>query len=101
MEAQASPAPAAGESEALRALAEREFWVSVKDSAHAADIEAYLERYPNGIYETLARNRLARLQAAPEETGATEAGDAPAPDDAAVSGRLEAERLAAERLFWS
>ena len=45
-EAQASPAPAAGESEALRALAEREFWVSVKDSAHAADIEAYLERYP-------------------------------------------------------
>ena len=100
-EAQASPAPGAGESEALRALAEREFWVSVKDSAHAADIEAYLERYPNGIYETLARNRLARLQAAPEETGAPEAGGAPAPEDAAVSGRLEAERLAAEREFWA
>ena len=100
-EAQASPAPAAGESEALRALAEREFWVSVKDSAHAADIEAYLERYPNGIYETLARNRLARLQAAPEETGAAEAGDAPAPGDAAVSGRLEAARLEAERAFWA
>ena len=101
VEAQASPAPAAGESEALRALAEREFWVSVKDSAHAADIEAYLERYPNGIYETLARNRLARLQAAPEETGAAEAGDVPAPDDAAVSGRLEAARLEAERAFWA
>ena len=60
----------------------------MKDSEHAADIEAYLERYPKGIYETLARNRLARLQDAPEETGAAEAGDAPAPDDAAVSGRL-------------
>ena len=101
VEAQASPAPAAGESEALRALAEREFWVSVKDSAHAADIDAYLERYPNGIYETLARNRLARLQAVPEETGAAEAGDAPAPDDASVSGRLEAARLEAEREFWA
>ena len=100
-EAQASPAPATGESEALRALAEREFWVSVKDSAHAADIEAYLERYPNGIYETLARNRLARLQAAPEETGAAEAGDVPATDDAGVSGRLEAARLEAEREFWA
>ena len=88
-EAQTSPAPAAGESEALRALAEREFWVSVKDSEHAADIEAYLERYPNGSYETLARNRLARLQRAP-------AGDA-----AAVSSRVEAERLAAEREFWA
>ena len=88
-EAQTSPAPAAGESEALRALAEREFWVSVKDSEHAADIEAYLERYPNGSYETLARNRLARLQGAP-------AGDA-----AAVFSRVEAERLAAEREFWA
>ena len=50
-DAQASPSPAVGESEALRALAEREFWVSVKDSGHAADIEAYLERYPRGTYE--------------------------------------------------
>ena len=100
-DAQASPSPAVGESEALRALAEREFWVSVKDSGHAADIEAYLERYPRGTYETLARNRITRLQAAPEETGAPQAEDAPAPDDAAVSGRLEAERLAAEREFWA
>ena len=100
-EAQPAPAPAAGESEALRALAEREFWVSVKDSAYAADIEAYLERYPSGTYEILARNRLARLQAAPEETGAAEAGDAPAPDDAGVSARLEAARLEAEREFWA
>ena len=100
-EVQASPAPAAGESEALRALAEREFWVSVKDSAHAADIEAYLERYPSGIYGTLARNRLARLQAAPEETAAPEAGDAPATDDVGVSTRLEAARLEAEREFWA
>ena len=37
------------------------FWESVKDSEHAADFEAYLEQFPDGTYEALARNRLARL----------------------------------------
>ena len=46
-----------------RIAAEKEllFWESVKDSTHAADFEAYLEQFPGGTYEALARNRLKRL----------------------------------------
>ena len=42
--------------------AERVFWESVKDSANAADFEAYLSHYPQGRFALLARNRLAALQ---------------------------------------
>ena len=51
---------------AERLAAEREllFWESVKDSTNAADIQAYLDRYPSGTYEVLARNRLQALQGA-------------------------------------
>ena len=53
--------------------AERVFWESVKDSTNAADLQAYLDQYPGGTYEVLARNRLQALEgaaapAAPEET---------------------------------
>src|SRR5688572_18862047 len=37
---------------------EREFWVSVRESDRPADIQAYLEKYPNGNFAPLARNRL-------------------------------------------
>ena len=47
--------------------AERVFWESVKDSTHVADFEAYLEQFPGGTYEALARNRLARLTALPDD----------------------------------
>ena len=63
------------------------FWESVKDSAHAADIQAYVDQFPDGAYVVLARNRLARLG------GAVAAAGAP--------GSVEAERLAAEREFWA
>ena len=43
--------------------AERLFWQSVKDSGDAADLRAYLDRYPQGTYAALARNWLGRLQA--------------------------------------
>ena len=67
-------APASPRLTAEQLAAERVFWESVKDSANAADIQAYLDRYPGGTYEVLARNRLQALQgaeqpsAAPEET---------------------------------
>ena len=101
-EAQSPPAPAAGGSEALRALAEREhlFWESVKDSQNPDELQAYLDRYPEGAYAVLAHGRLKRMRAGSADHEAAEAGDAPAPDDAGVSARLEAERLAAEREFW-
>ncbi len=47
--------------------AERVFWESMKDSTHAADLEAYLEQFPGGTYEALARNKLARLTVSPDE----------------------------------
>ena len=97
-----SPAVAAGESAALRAAAEREFWVSVSNSTDPADLKAYLEQYSGGTYEVLARNRLKRLLAAPQAAGAAEAVDTAAPASEAVSAsaRLGAEQLATERGFW-
>ena len=88
-----------------RVVAEREllFWESVQDSEHPADIQLYLERYPGGTYETLARNRLERLEATTEQAGTPVAKDVavPAPDEVSTSARLEAERLAVEREFWA
>ena len=68
---------------AKRLAGEREllFWESVKDSTNPADLQAYLNRYPGGTYEVLARNRLEALQPSdtpevvPESTSETvEAG---------------------------
>ena len=53
--------------------AETVFWESMRDSTNTLDFEAYLSRWPNGIYAPLARNRLA----APRPAGAA---DPPAPD---------------------
>ncbi len=40
------------------------FWESVRASDDPADLQAYLARYPDGLYADLAENRLARLEAA-------------------------------------
>ena len=54
----------------LPSEAELLFWESVKDSREATDLQAYLDRYPGGVYEVLARNRLRRLAGSPEQTAA-------------------------------
>ena len=41
--------------------AERLFWESVKDRDRPADLRAYLDRYPQGTFAALARNRLKDL----------------------------------------
>ncbi len=75
-----------GPSADVTAQLEREFWVSVRDSNRADDIQAYLDKYPTGTFTTLARNRLdsmlgrTRVATAP----ATPAG-APAPVTAPVT----------------
>jgi uncharacterized caspase-like protein len=38
---------------------ERLFWESVKDSKNPAELKAYLERYPEGAYASIAKARLA------------------------------------------
>ena len=59
---------------AQRLAVEREllFWESVKDSTNPADLQAYLDRYPDGVYATLARNRLQALQGAAAPAAAEE-----------------------------
>jgi hypothetical protein len=39
------------------------FWESVKDSSRKADFEAYLAKFPDGIFVTLAKTRIAALDA--------------------------------------
>ena len=52
-----STAPAGSESQ------ENLFWQSIMNSTAAADFEAYLRQFPNGIFRVLAQNRLAALGA--------------------------------------
>ena len=88
----------AEESGALRVAAESEllFWESVKDSEDPADIQVYLDHYPGGTYEALARNRLKRLAATAKDTAAP----APGPQPSSLSARMEEAQLEAEREFW-
>ena len=57
------------------------FWQSIMNSTNAAEFEAYLRRFPNGLFSELAQARLAALRApaaAPGATG-TRVGGAGAP----------------------
>jgi uncharacterized caspase-like protein len=71
-------APAAGPSADTTLQIEREFWVSVRDSSRAEDVQAYLDKYPNGNFAALAKNRLeallrpTRVASAPVKPAATE-----------------------------
>ncbi|MGE0388213.1 MAG: caspase domain-containing protein [Gammaproteobacteria bacterium] len=58
------------------------FWDSIKASANPADFKAYLERYPQGAFAPIARNRLAGTPAPP---AATVAAPKPAPAPAQVA----------------
>ena len=53
--------------------AELAFWDSIKDSTSIADHEAYLERFPDGIFIRLARIRLKKLNSAETITAKTPA----------------------------
>ena len=84
------------------------FWESVKDSADAADLEAYLGRYPSGAYEALARIRLGRLEgsvegsALPESAGtaapAQEGSPGPAPNPESMESSLGLGRSERRRI---
>ena len=63
-QAEALIAAAGAEADAAaeeRLAAEWEFWESVKESGDPSDFETYLEAYPGGVYEALARRRLTML----------------------------------------
>jgi len=50
--------------------AETSLWDSVKSSRKAADVQKYLNRYPNGQYAEAARQRIAELESARLEEAA-------------------------------
>lgn len=54
-------AAATGPSADMTLTIEREFWVSVRDSGRPEDIRAYLDKYPNGSFAALAKNKLDAL----------------------------------------
>ena len=87
-----------------RLEAEREllFWESVKDSDIAASLQAYLDRYPGGTYEVLARNLLQEMQMAVASAEAPAAAKLPPPsgdpDPEAVEAGLGLERSDRRRI---
>ena len=79
----AVPEPRDPAASAVLAQQENLFWQSIMTSANAADFEAYLRRFPDGVYADLARNRAAAL-APPAETAAPD----PPPADPTEPGSV-------------
>jgi adenylate cyclase len=65
-------------------VVELAFWEASKDSGSAAELEAYLERYPEGEFVELAQARLENLRE-------------PAPDSAGPNGEVSEGELT----FWN
>ncbi|HEX4942876.1 MAG TPA: caspase family protein, partial [Usitatibacteraceae bacterium] len=78
---------AGGTSADTAAQFELQFWKSVQDSTRADDIQAYLDKYPKGVFAPLARSRIDALLGRSRVAAATApAGDArSAPSVAAPS----------------
>ena len=68
----AAPNPAPSATVAISASptdnVEIEFWRSVKDSSKVEELQAYLAKYPNGTFATLAQARIQTLQNGPSTT---------------------------------
>lgn len=98
-QAAAASAALAAEAERARAAeeaADAEFWRTTGAGGTAADLRAYLARYPEGIYAAEARAQLDALEA--EARGAAEAEDRAAWDAALAAGDVAAfETYLAER----
>src|SRR5260370_18471786 len=43
--------------------AEMIYWNTIKDSRNPADLQAYITKFPSGLFVELARNRIATLEA--------------------------------------
>lgn len=73
-----SALPAAAGAEGLEAV----FWQSIANSTNPVEFEAYLERFPNGVFRALAEARLAALRSAvgsPSATAGSRTGGRGAP----------------------
>lgn len=70
---------AAGPSADVAAQIELQFWKSVQDSDRAGDIQAYLDKYPNGIFAALARSRIDAILGRGRVASAPAPGKSPPP----------------------
>ena len=79
---------------AERVAAQKEllFWESVKDSQDPSDIQAYLDKYPQGEYVVLARNRLKRLLSGTAQSAAPGTEAVPVPGLETMEASLGLER---------
>jgi peptidoglycan hydrolase-like protein with peptidoglycan-binding domain len=76
----AAPPAAGGPASSANAAMESKFWDSAERSNSAADYQAYLQAFPNGLYAQMARNRIASLN-----SGAPPGGPGPGPGPGAPS----------------
>jgi Caspase domain len=72
------------------AAIELSFWDTIKTSTNPDDFKAYLEKYPDGQFVVLARNRINSAQAARTEENTR-----------AVNQAAESQNALAELTFWS
>jgi carboxyl-terminal processing protease len=95
--AAAAPAPVAAAPAPSNAVdpktIELAFWEAIKDSKSADDFAAYLEKFPNGDFVPLAKNRLKAL------TGESVAPVVPAAPPVTAS-RTDVDPKAIELAFW-
>ena len=79
---------------------DRALWESVKDSKDVADLRAYLNRFPNGLFAEVAANRVRALQAAGADQGSAARAEQERRQreaSEAAARKAQEERLAAER----
>ncbi len=79
------------------------FWQSIQASSEAADFEAYLARFPSGVYAALAQNRIAAIQngasaAKPSSKPGTETDPSPATIEDALGYTVEDWQILQEAL---
>ena len=82
----AAAATAAGSS-AVLAQQETVFWQSIVNSTSQADFEAYLARWPAGVYAPLARTRLVALRGAVDPPRSSSPSSSDPPDSLAAGSR--------------
>ena len=76
--------------------AELAFWQAIKDSAEAADYQAYLSQFPEGAFAALATLRLATFGQAAAEAERKSAEEAARREATRLAAEAEAKRVAAE-----
>ena len=93
-----SAAVPAGAGPAGSAADERAYWESVRDTRNPAELEAYLQRFPQGTYANLAKARVVSLKEAPPPTPAAQFSYPQTPPLHYGASYLQAKVTAANRV---